>query len=81
MNSFYKKIEELPETPEEFFSKDGFSRTSEKVTTQDLEDRLFELRLAFKKYPDSGEKILLMSKHLKLGIAKYERNNGNNEID
>lgn len=72
MNTFFKKIGDLPETPEEFFSKDGFSRTTGKVTTQDLKDRLFELRLAFKKYPDYENKIIMMSKHLKLGIRSSE---------
>lgn len=71
MNTFYKKIEQLPETAEEFFKLDGFSRTTGKVTTQDLKDRLFELRLAFKKYPDYEEKIIMMSKHLKLGIESH----------
>jgi len=71
MNTFYKKIEELPENADDFFKLDGFSRTTEKVTTQDLKDRLYELRLAFKKYPESGKKILMMSKHLKLGIESH----------
>lgn len=68
MNTFFKKIEDLPETADGFFNMDGVSRTTGEVTTQDLKDRLFELRLAFKKYPDYEGKIIMMSKHLKLGI-------------
>lgn len=73
MNTFYKKIEELPEKADDFFKLTGFSRTTDGVTTQDLKDRLFELRLAWSKYPDYEHKIVMMSKHLKLGIEKYEK--------
>ena len=70
---FYTKIEELPENADAFFSVLGFSKASSPVTTQDLKDRLIELRLAYKKYPEHKKRIIDMTLPLKVGIRKYEQ--------
>ena len=49
-NNFAKTIDQLPDDAEEFFNTHWRQKVDGLVTTQDLRDRLHELRLAWSKY-------------------------------
>jgi len=73
MNSFCKRLSDLPEDPEDYFKEHYTSKISGLVTTQDLRDRLFELKLAWTKYGAYRKRIEEMAGVLKIGIGGFEK--------
>lgn len=77
MNYFAKTSDQLPDKPEEFFATHYTNKIKGLVTTQDLRDRLHELRLAYKKYPEIYRRRLEeMASILKIGIGGFEKKEG-----
>ena len=70
-NRFAKTTDQLPDSAEEFFNTHWSTKVEGIVTTQDLRDRLHELRLAWGKYEDHRPRIKEMADVLKIGVNGF----------